>query len=146
MTVALSCVHFWGVSGGRSERRAEIWEPALLRGKESCKARNPTGVLFGSIQAEQQRFARPRRAAARAGSSHVGPRRRSGRAPPPSARTGAREPRKRTYALTNQQGPRKAVDGEMARRPRDALRLLAAAAALLLLAATARAEGGQYGE
>jgi hypothetical protein len=38
------------------------------------------------------------------------------------------------------------VDGEMARRPRDALRLLAAAAALLLLAATARAEGGQYGE
>ena len=34
----------------------------------------------------------------------------------------------------------------MARRPRTARGLLAAAAVLLLLAATARAEGGQYGE
>jgi hypothetical protein len=34
----------------------------------------------------------------------------------------------------------------MARRPRAVRGLLAAAAALLLLAATARAEGGHYGE
>jgi hypothetical protein len=34
----------------------------------------------------------------------------------------------------------------MARRPRAVRGLLVAAAALLLLAATARAEGGHYGE
>jgi hypothetical protein len=38
------------------------------------------------------------------------------------------------------------MDGEMARRPRATPRLLAAAVAFLLLAATARAEGGHYGE